>query len=747
MESSADALPERIGRYFVVRELGRGGMGTVYQAYDDTLERAVAIKVLPIRSSDAVARFRREAEMLARLQHPGIVRVFEVGFTKAASFIVMELVHGETLRDWLQTPRTPTVIRDVFVQIAEALVAAHEAGIVHRDIKPDNVVLSNDGRVRVLDFGLAMLERAEASPTPQSGISGDERITRTGSLVGTPAYMSPEQHLGGTVDHRTDQFSFCVALYEALYGRRPFSGKSLDDVRKATIRGHVDPPRVRGVAARAIRRVVRRGLASIPEERWPSMQAVATQLRAVAPRRGLRFAALGVGAALVLAAAMPVGGDECDAEALMRDSIGGERLARADAAIREVGTPYAAAAADTLAEGIGAHAVAWTSAYQAYCEAAPSEEHDEVGRCLHNDLGWVEARLDAMARTDAQSVFAVVPAIRNLKDPQRCIDPDKRDPPYPVPRDPAVAANVATVREGLRTSAALMETGQYEAAEVAAVAALRQAEAAAFEPATAEAEHAVAVAVATLGRTDEARPHFEAAYFKASAAGHGRLAVSAAHSMARLEGRATGDLAAAQHWIDAAAAWIDRLPDETKWRVQHSLHEADLYQARDQPERAAALVEPLLTELEGIDDPELPRAARATLAIAFAESGQFDKAVEHQRVAVELTRAAYGGPHPDLAANLANLGRMLLGAGKADEALTFVEKGIDLYIETAGPDYPMLGNAYGMKSDILLAKGDHAGAAQAARQAIAVQEPVLGPDHPAVQTNHARLAQATAARD
>jgi WD40 repeat protein/predicted Ser/Thr protein kinase len=273
--------PVKIGRFTIVRELGAGGMGVVYVAYDEQLDRRVAVKLLrgAAPSPDASHRLAREAQAMARLSHPNVVTVHEVGTFEGQVFVAMEFVDGQDLRGWLKaTQRSWREVVDAFRQAGEGLAAAHDAGIVHRDFKPDNVLVGKDGRVRVADFGLAHafddpVEPREADITA-SHSSGRLHVslTRTGAIMGTPAYMPPEQFSGTRTDARSDQFSFCVALWEGLYGRRPFVGHNIAALSLAIIEGRVETPPAETDVPSWIAAILMRGLSPMPDDRWPSMR-------------------------------------------------------------------------------------------------------------------------------------------------------------------------------------------------------------------------------------------------------------------------------------------------------------------------------------------------------------------------------------------------------------------------------------------------------------------------------------------
>lgn len=291
------------GRYEVVETLGAGAMGIVYAAHDRELDRRVALKVLSYRpgfevggrtgsagvdpDARSVQRARREARTLAQLRHPNVVDVYDVGPSPEGLFIAMELVVGQTLRAWLtETPRHWSRIVDVFVECAQALAAAHEAGIVHRDFKPDNVMVA-DAHAKVLDFGLARGDTDEAIDTSGTGTGHvtSDRLTRTGIVMGTPRYLAPELHLGERAGPRSDQYAFFVALYEAIAGRAPFSAHSVDALARAKRAVPDLTDQAWSIVPRSLRAAVQRGLAVDPEDRFADMGEVVRALERSAARR------------------------------------------------------------------------------------------------------------------------------------------------------------------------------------------------------------------------------------------------------------------------------------------------------------------------------------------------------------------------------------------------------------------------------------------------------------------------------
>ncbi|MFP2929901.1 protein kinase domain-containing protein, partial [Pyxidicoccus sp. 3LG] len=296
-----------LARYVVLERIGAGAMGVVYAAYDPELDRKVALKVLRPEGrqvEELRLRLVLEAQALARLSHANVVSVHDVGSHGDCVFLAMELVDGVTLAEWLKTPRSWQEVLRVFTEAGRGLAAAHAAGLVHRDIKPANVLVGKDGRARVTDFGMARpLNRGPAasprvgpdlplSPSPSTASPPVTPLTRTGALLGTPAYMAPELLTGRRADALSDQFSFCVALHEALYGVRPFEGSSLEEVARAALEGRVRPA-VPGTKVPAwVRRAVLRGLKPRPEERYPSMEPLLAALAPPPRRVWARVAAL-----------------------------------------------------------------------------------------------------------------------------------------------------------------------------------------------------------------------------------------------------------------------------------------------------------------------------------------------------------------------------------------------------------------------------------------------------------------------
>ena len=521
-----------IGRYVVLGLVGRGGMGEVYAAYDPELDRKVAVKLLRVKSGNGVTitegrqRTLREAQAIARLSHPNVVVAYDVGTFEDKVFIAMEFVEGNTVTFWLeQQPRTWQEILRVYIAAGRGLIAAHEKGLVHRDFKPDNVMVGRDGQVRVMDFGLArqITDKIGVKPRPrvvradmeigsgtlpldqgtlvlngpgggssdtgdiQSSVSGlfDARLTRTGAMMGTPAYMAPEQFFGKETDARTDQFSYCVALYEALYGERPFPGKKLTELTANVVQGTIrDAPPGTKVPF-WVRRILLRGLRSAPPERYPSMAELLDAL-GKDPRAIWRKLAIGAAVALLPVAvgfgvwhkaadqrALCIGGGEKLAgiwDLHPPDQPDGPRQSQIHAAFLRTGKSYAADVYETVTRALTGYAQNWANMYQQTCEATSirHEQSEDVRdlrmSCLQERLDGFHALTDVFAGATGEVVENAVSATNALATLDRCADVPTLRAVIRPPDDPATVNKVEVVRRRLADLKARFDAGRWKEA-------------------------------------------------------------------------------------------------------------------------------------------------------------------------------------------------------------------------------------------------------------------------------------------
>ncbi|HWB73691.1 MAG TPA: serine/threonine-protein kinase, partial [Nannocystaceae bacterium] len=435
-----------VGRYTVLDRIGAGGMGVVYAAFDPELDRRIALKVLhpggsgSVGTTDGRNRLLREAQAMAKLHHPNVITVHDVGTLGDRVFVAMEFVDGHTLREWLkQGVREWPEIVDVFVRAGRGLAAAHAAGLVHRDFKPDNVLVGNDGRVLVMDFGLA---RQAGTPALLDGSSGsrlvpvppvsDTSLTRTGAVLGTPAYMAPEQHAGGSIGAAVDQFSFCVALYEALWGDRPFAGNSVASLAIAVLEGKPKLPPKDSDVPSWLFTVISRGLAVEANDRFPSMDVLLAELQRDPPKTGRPAVAIGVAigvAAMIVAAYLlsrPDPTASCRAEL---DGIGplldDASVGAIDGAFGATGLDYASMSLQSTKRELSALDSSWRSSWIALCEASRARPGTATAfagswRCLEDLRAEAGALLGELGHAGAPEVQRAVAAAQQLPSPEHC---------------------------------------------------------------------------------------------------------------------------------------------------------------------------------------------------------------------------------------------------------------------------------------------------------------------------------------
>ena len=450
--------PPQIGRYPISGVLGRGGMGVVYEAYDPELERPVALKVLHVGHRDGAQpdtmRLEREGQVLAQIDHPNVVRVFDVGRVRdettddtidpRAVFIAMELVRGRSLRDLVVGgPLRWDDARALVLSMGLGLAAAHEHGIVHRDFKPENVLVGDDGRVRVVDFGLSRPAEDADPEHVASWWSGSQ--TRSGLVAGTPGYIAPEILEGAAHDARADQFAFFVTVYELLVGRRPFRADSLARWLEAAKGGHMVAPVRSAVRPRSLAKAIERGLSPDPGQRFASMAEALAALHE--PRRGWVAVGLAAGslAVIVAGASMPGARQECEPP----DRWGeGPR-----AELSQVADPVLVGKLDAWHER-------WRDAYRWSCTSQAAT----ALACLQRAHATFDAVTKRVRRSDGRAPIEDVRAVAALPNVERCTAPQST-PAVPVPEEPDRRARAAAVRAELAEIVLYRRLGEYETAD------------------------------------------------------------------------------------------------------------------------------------------------------------------------------------------------------------------------------------------------------------------------------------------
>jgi tetratricopeptide (TPR) repeat protein/predicted Ser/Thr protein kinase len=747
---SIGAHPERsrIGRFALLRRLGVGGMGVVYVGYDEQLDRRVAIKVLrPDVEARDRARVAREARSLARLTHPNVVQVYEVGAEEDDLFIAMEYVAGQDLDRWQsETARPWRDVLAVYLQAGLGLAAAHAAGLVHRDFKPLNVVVTDDGVAKVLDFGIARHETETELPDHPSLEASDSRsspqLTVTGRMLGTPAYMAPEQFESPVVTEAADQFSFCVSLWEGLYGQRPFAGESMAELLGALSRGElVEPPTRSGVPPR-IRRIVERGLSRTPDDRWPSMSALLEAL-ATDPRRQRRRwlvgGGLGIGAVALLAL-QPWSKDAslCSGAAeQLAEAWGPDRREEAHRAFEATALPYAEMAWSATSERLDAFAADWTDMYTEACEATAvrAEQSERVldlrMACLHRAKVELEATSRVLTTADADTLEHVHRVTEDLMDIRQCADIDALQSDSATP-PPSEAAAVERARESLARASAEYRAGHYDTAMQQVVEAKKALGDVQFVAAHMDATIVEGRLLRSKGEFDEAEAVLTHGLELAMKAENVARMQSFAAALLSLVGSDLGRSEEALHRYEALAVQLT---------TEDSLARADALSAlgsvRSEQQKYAKAEVAYRSALDiwrrVLDEGDLRVASGLNnLAGPMFFQDRFDEAESLVRRALEIRRARLGDDHPVVARTRANLAMVLSKLGRTDEALRQHQLALESRVKALGPSHPEVGDSH---ESLAIAYSEAEELDQTVvhmQRALEIQTEALGPDHPRI---------------
>lgn len=706
---TAEARPQ-FGRFTLLEQVGAGAMGRVYSAFDPELDRKVAIKVLRAQLDEsqqrARARMRREARALAKLTHPNVATVYEVGQVGERVFIAMEFVDGRPLDVWMESRAPWREVVSVFRDAGAGLAAAHAAGIVHRDFKPGNVMLGDDGRVVVLDFGLA----APDAITPTEETDGDdsmdsplERLTATQAVVGTPAYMAPEQHRGESASANSDQFAFCVSLFEALYGTRPFAGRTRASVLTAIEAGEIvtQVPMGSGVSPR-LRRVLARGLSARPDDRYPSMEALLADLdlRRVARRRAAIVGAIGGIAALSAAygfgaqrtpAVAPV---VCALPGTLRDELWDEpHRGRVEAAYAADAREHVRVMADSVLTDIDGWAEHWSQERAAACQATrvrgeQSEALLQVRlRCYDAAAIRLRSLADVLARSDddrpsAPVLVPTLPALTLCKDTQWL----ERNSQLPAGQDGP--ARLVALEEAAAAAMLAYRAGRLGPARTMYEEVLQEAKALQHEPSEADALFGLARVDHAEGNLEEAEAGLTESMTKWLASGDEFRATEAALELMGYANTAGSDPAARKRWTKLAEGLLAKLGSP----------------------------------------PELEARLEMRVASALENEGDSETALEHARRGLALYEELYGERHPSVAAALEHIGGLLQQLGRAEEGLPYVERSLAIEVDLWGPDHPRVA---GSRDNLGIVYGSLGRAEDAAHQletALSSLEAIYGSD-------------------
>jgi tetratricopeptide (TPR) repeat protein len=752
-----DAEAARIGRHVVIERLGAGGMGVVFAAYDPQLDRKIAVKLVSTGDGDAHGeagrRLLREAKAMARITHPNVIAVYDVGTHQGHVYIAMEFVDGMDLSKWMHTDTGPRPWREVlrvFQAAGRGLVAAHEAGLVHRDFKPANVLLSHRGDVRVLDFGLVRSEidapTTSDLPDTESSEALSATITNTGSIMGTPAYMAPEQFAGASTDARTDQFAYCVSLYQALYGVRPFPGSTPHELARAVTEGGIDEAPRGSAVPLWVRKIVLRGLQNWPDNRYPDMATLLRALRSDPSRRrraialsvvGLAVVGGGIHFAVQWADAVP---RQCRRAAdQVNASWSDDRRVAVRQALEGSQLPYAQRTADAVEVAFDSYAAQWSAMAKDSCEAThlraeqSAELLDLRTACLQDRLQRFDALAQVLVEADAKTVSRAARAAASLAPLDACANAERLRARTPPPDDPEVATAVEAIRETIVRVEALRKAGRYAEARPLAEQALAEAEKVPYEPVLAEARYWAGDLVAKTGDFEAGAALQEQAFWLASALGDDEIVLQSSSDLTYLVGAELLRLPEAITWSRHALAAAERsgAPSRRAGFATANLGSAHLH-ASKYPEAVAHFEEAVRL----IDaDPDAGKVARAgaaeNLALAFVNAGDPERAEPLLLSAIAMYEDELGPDHPFLFSVLNSLGQVYAKRGDYASALASFERATAL-IEATDPAHIEIGVGLGNQGYVLNKMGHVVDAVQRHEASVAAFERSVGPDHPRV---------------
>ena len=702
-------------------------MGVVYAGYDIMLDRKVALKLVrrQLLDNPAIrARMLREAQAMARLSNPHVVQVYQVGEHDESIYVAMEYIDGRTLGAWLKAERRPwqLVLRTV-CDAGRGLAAAHSAGLVHRDFKPDNVLVDAEGHARVLDFGLVRAEGdspvadEESATTGAYAVSPHEtlpiaaevertrlhwsvRLTQRGNSLGTPAYMSPEQHFGHMTGPHSDQFSFAITLYEALYGVRPFVGDTWAKIRLQVQAGVFSPP-LDSPVPRRVFKVLARALATAPQDRWPDLDEMIRALERDAWRTPLRIAAvvalLGVASAASYTAAMAQVPESRRCESAAGELAGVWEPAQQDAVSRAFAAtrdPFAGDAWVRVQSRLDGYTKAWIDERRVACEANASGMQtarmmDLRIACLGRRRAHLEALIEVFTAADSAVVENAVQAVAALPSVHACSDPDVLHGATAPPDDPETALRVGLLRGQLARAQVLEDTGRFEEGLQLATRARREAESLGYAPAEAEAalvEGSLEMAAARSTEAHEALTH--------------ALRLGIAHDLHAVAAEA------ATRQIFVVGVGLGR---------------------RTEALATEAFAEALAQRAGG--DGRLAALLHNNLGAVYDLQGAFAVGRAHYEQTIAVLDRRPGPPDPLLAITHNNLGNMESDRGDFDAARIHFVAAQRLFTRILGDAHPFVAHALAGLGDADVHTGAYASAKTHYLQALARMEAAYGPEH------------------
>ncbi|HVE84717.1 MAG TPA: serine/threonine-protein kinase [Myxococcales bacterium] len=765
--------PPQVGRYVLLKPLGRGGMGVVHVAYDPDLDRKVALKLLRRKEGadeeTARARLLREAQAMARISHPNVIPIFDAGVWGAQVFLAMELVEGDTLQTWIEAqPRPWREVVEAFLAAGEGLAAAHAAGLVHRDFKPSNVLVARDGRIRVTDFGIAR-QLGEPDPREETTIPAgpDHRmlgktITATDRVLGTPYFMSPEQLRGAVVDARSDQFSFCVSLYWALYRDRPYRDLDLGlpmATPSAGATAPLSPPPPRALAPPRdgavpawVRQALARGLSLDPTGRFPSMRELLqalSQERRRARTRKVAAAVLGVAAVAALSAGAAYRRARACAEAgqATAEVWGPQAHEKLQASLAGAGPAFGTDAARRASGALDRYAAAWARQRVEVCQAAQQGTQAEplLSRrtaCLERRRKDLEAVVALLSGADAKLAEKAVDAASALPSLQECADLEALLEQQGLPEDPARRAEIDRLGASLARLKAVLDAGGVKAALAAAEAARPAVEATGHPPLLAEWRFLQATAEDQVGNSDAAAGGLISAMADAEAGRADRLKITILAKLVLVDGK-RGRFDRADDWGGLAEAALRRIGGDAELEADLRVSQGVTEITRGRLDAAQARLERAQQLQHGLP-PDHPKRARMTFLLGNLawQRGDRERAAELLAAALEQTRAAVGPMHPDMARRHGLLSVVLRELGHAATALPHAQAAVDVRRSTLGQNSEQTAEAMDELGMCLLELRRWGEALDVYRGALAIKQKALPAGDEQLQYSYDGVGQA-----
>jgi tetratricopeptide (TPR) repeat protein len=667
-------------------------MGEVYAAYDPRLDRRIALKLIrpeaAERDPQARDRLLREAQVTAKLSHPNVIVVHDAGIFDGQVFVAMEFVDGQTLAEWLDGPaRTWQQVLAIFIEAARGLAAAHAASLVHRDFKPQNVMVATGGTARVMDFGLAR-RIDQAGPAPEAATGATTRaelsLTRTGQVLGTPAYMAPEQLTDNITSAQTDQFSFCVSLYEGLYGQRPFQGATFPALRANVLAGVIpDPPSDTKVPG-WLRRIVLRGLQREPSARYENVGALIAALShdpaRVRRRRLTATAGVVMVFALVVAAFLGWRASDSGADLCMRgaDKLAGvwdpARKRGIERAFSDTGVSYAAKTFASIQEILDRYVDTWAQSYRQACEAThvrgeqSAEALDLRMSCLSERLDRLRALSDLFLQATPKIVQNATDAASALPALERCDDVKLLRSITPVPDDPAVRARLQALRPEIARVRVLGDSGQCSEAATLSRKLVAEARTIGYEPLEAEALLALGPSATECMSVDDTIAILRRGTLATAASHDDEATAQAMVLLAYTHADRSGDIVQSRIWIDLAAALLRRMsgshPTLEMWFLATS---GRICGKEGQPAEALSFLQ-RARALAARYHPEHVGTIVGNMGVVLQDANRLIEALARYREAEELLSKVHGLEHPSAAIELTNEGEVLNALHREDEA-------------------------------------------------------------------------------